>query len=344
MNFGSDNVTGCAPKIMAALAVASQGAAMPYGNDPWTSDVENRLRTLFDKPDLRAFPVATGTAGNALALATIVPPYGAVLCHRDAHISVDECGAVETFTGGAKLILLDGEDGKLTPQAIRAALGRAAPRSRDVHRSQPRALSLTQATECGTLYSPDEVAAVSAVCRDHGLHLHMDGARFANAVAALACPPADVTWKAGVDVMTFGATKNGCWAAEAVIFFNPDLAADFEFRRKRSGHLLSKGRFLSAQLAAYLTDDLWLDNARTANAMAARLSHGLTALPGVQLVWPVEANEVFVHLPADISDRLKAAGVVFAPWADAGDDVVRFVCAFSTSAAEVDAALRIAHG
>lgn len=340
MNFGSDNVTGCAPEVLSALMAANTGPAIPYGNDPWTIETQARLRVLFDKPDLRAFPVISGTAGNALALSTLVPPHGAVLCHREAHIAVDECGAVETFSGGARLMLLDGPDGKVTPQAATAALARAG--LRDVHRSQPRAMSITQATECGTLYQPDEIAALSALCRDNGLHLHLDGARFANAVAALGCSPADLTWKAGVDVMTFGATKNGCWAAEAVIFFNPALVADFEYRRKRTGHLLSKGRLLAAQLTAYVTDDLWLNNARHANTMAARLGQGLADLPGVDLIWPVESNEIFARLPAPVQDRLKAAGVIFVPWSDAGENVVRFVCSFASTAEDVDAVLRIA--
>src|SRR6185312_1799022 len=238
------------------------------------------------------FPVATGTAANALALAALTPPWGAIYCHEAAHIQSDECGAPEFFAAGAKLLPLAGEDAKLMPATVEAALLERGV----VHHVQPSALSISQATEAGTLYRPAEIAALGALARRHGLALHMDGARFANAVAALGCAPADLTWRAGVDALSFGATKNGALAAEAVIFFDPAKAADLAYRRKRAGHLFSKMRFLSAQLDAYLADGLWLRNARHANAMAARLGQGLARLPGARLVHPVEANEVFVEL------------------------------------------------
>ncbi|GAA0592253.1 low specificity L-threonine aldolase [Caenispirillum bisanense] len=340
-NFGSDNVTGAHPQIMAALSRAAAGSATPYGGDDWTARVQDRLRQVFDKPDLLAFPVATGTAANALALATVVPPYGSVLCHADAHVQVDECGAPEMFTGGAKLVPLAGDHGKLTAAAVQAAIDHAGVR--DVHRVQPAAVTLTQATEAGTLYGLDEVRAISAVCRAHGLALHMDGARFANAVAALDVAPAEVTWKAGVDILSFGASKNGCWAAEAVVFFNPALARDFVYRRKRSGHLFSKMRFLSAQLEAYLEDDLWLANARHANACARRLADGL-GQAGVTLAHPVQANEVFAHLPPPVRQRVADAGFVVIPWGDLGPDAVRMVCAFNTDMADVERLLAVIAG
>jgi len=335
INLASDNVTGCCPEIAQALSDAAQGAAMPYGADPWTEKAVGALRDTLAAPDATVFPVATGTAANALALAALCPPWGAVLCHKDSHVNVDECGAPEMYTGGAKLIACDGAHGKLTVDILNDAIAHAG--ARDVHRVQAAVVSITQSTEAGTLYRPDEIRAISEVCRAHGLRLHMDGARFANAVAALDVAPADLTWKAGVDVVSFGASKNGAWAAEAVVFFDPADAKGVAYRRKRGGHLLSKGRFLGAQLAAYLDGGLWLRNARQANAMAARLSQGLAALPGVEVVHPTEANEVFIALPPAVRAGLRDKGVLFAPWPDDGPDCVRFVCAFSTTEAEVDA-------
>ncbi|WP_404384559.1 threonine aldolase family protein [Caenispirillum salinarum] len=332
-NFGSDNVTGAHPKVMEALAKAADGPAIPYGGDDWTARVETRLREVFEAPDLRAFPVATGTAANSLALACVTPPWGAVLCHQDAHVNVDECGAPEMFTAGAKLIALPGADAKLTPEAMAAPLALAA--ARDVHRVRPTAVTLTQATEAGTVYSPAEVSAIAEAAHGAGLAVHMDGARFANALVSLGCSPAEATWKQGVDMLSFGATKNGCWAAEAVVFFKPDLAEDFAYRRKRAGHLFSKMRFVSAQLEAYLEGDLWLANARHANACAARLADGLTAA-GVRLAHPVQANEIFAHMPADARERVKAAGFLVIPWPDLGPDAVRMVCAFNTREEDVD--------
>lgn len=334
MNFASDNVTGACPAVLDALIAANDGAAAPYGEDPWTARVQERLRVLFDKPDLLAFPVATGTAANALALAALSPPYGAIYCHRDAHINVDECGAPELYTGGAKLVLLPGEGAKIAPESLaEAARGQGV-----VHHVQPAAVSITQATEAGCVYRPGEVAALAETARSKTLRLHMDGARFANAVAALAVPPAEVTWKAGVDVLSFGATKNGCLAAEAVVFFRPELAEAFAFHRKRAGHLLSKGRVVSAQLEAYLTEDLWLENARHANAMARRLGEGLAAVPGCRLMFPVEANEVFTDLPAAVVAALQAAGVHFIDgFPEPG--VQRFVCAWNTRIEDVEAVI-----
>jgi threonine aldolase len=331
MNFKSDNVTGIAPEILAALAAANAGAAASYGEDAVTRRLERRFAELFER-EVAVFPVATGTAANALALATVTPPWGVVFCHEESHVDTDECGAPEFFTGGAKLAALPGAAAKLTPAAIEARLhGKGV-----VHHAQPAAISITQATEAGTVYSPDEVTALGALARRHGLVLHMDGARFANAVATLGCTPAEATWRAGVDVLSFGATKNGALAAEAVVFFDPARAGDLAYRRKRAGHLFSKMRFLSAQLEAYLEDELWLRNARHANAMAARLAGGLTTLPGARLREPVEANEVFIELPDPVIRALEGEGFEFYRWGPPGSTCLRLVTAFDTAAGQVD--------
>lgn len=325
MNFMSDNVSGAAPEIIQAIIAANEGSAPSYGADAITARLEQRFADLFDRK-VAVFPVATGTAANALALAQFTPPWGSIYCHREAHIQADECGAPEMFSAGAKLVGLEGDHGKLTADILSAALGRA--HQGFVHAVQPATLSLTQATEAGTVYDPDEVAALAAIAHRHGLAVHMDGARFANAVAHLGCDPAEVTWRAGVDVLSFGATKNGVLGAEAVIFFDPDKAADFAYRRKRAAHLFSKMRFLSAQLDTYLADGLWLRLAAHANSMAARLAAGLTTLPGVDLAHPVQANELFVTLPEPMIQGLEAAGFGFYRWDGA---MIRLVTAWDTA-------------
>ncbi|MEX0760271.1 MAG: low specificity L-threonine aldolase [Tistlia sp.] len=331
MNFASDNVTGACPEVLQALIAANEGSALPYGNDPLTEGVEAQLVALFGC-DLRAFPVATGTAANALALACLTPPYGAIYCHAESHINVDECGAPELMTGGAKLVPLAGAAGKLTPQTVAEAIQGAGV----VHHVQPAVLALTNETEAGTLYRPEELAALAAVARERGLKVHLDGARFANAVAALGCTAADLTWRAGIDVLSFGATKNGCLCAEAVVFFDKAAAEAFPYHRKRAGHLFSKMRMLSAQLSGYLADDVWLRNARHANAMAGRLAERLAALPGCHLLYPAEANEVFVALPPAAIERLRGAGFQFYEWAPGQ---LRLVCAWNTAERDVAAFL-----
>ncbi|MCE9521850.1 MAG: low specificity L-threonine aldolase [Alphaproteobacteria bacterium] len=335
MNFMSDNAAGAAPEILAALSHANSGVAASYGADEITARLTEKLAKLFEK-DVAVFPVATGTAANSLALATLTPHYGAVLCHEGAHIYEDECGAPEFFSGGAKLITIAGAHGKLTPDGIVAAL--AHFQRGFVHHVQPAAISLTQATERGTSYTPAEVAAISRIAKKDGMSLHMDGARFANALAFLKCTPAEATWKSGVDALSFGVTKNGALAAEAVVFFDPKRAADFAYRRKRGGHLFSKMRFLSAQIEAMLDDGLWLKLAGHANAMAQRLSAGLAQLPGFALEHPVEANEVFIRLPSRAAmESIMAAGGKFYPWGPVGDrPLIRLVCSFATLEAEVD--------
>jgi len=338
MNFASDNTAGISPEILAALAEANHGAVGSYGADPITARLEANLAELFEH-EVAVLPVATGTAANSLALASVTPPWGAVLCHAGAHIACDETNAPEFYTGGAKLVPLPGADGKLAAADLAALLPGDLG---NVHHAQPAAISLTQATECGTAYRPDEIAEISALAHRHGLAMHMDGARFANALVHLDVSPAELTWRAGVDVLSFGATKNGALGAEAIIFFDPGRARETAFRRKRAGHLFSKMRFLSAQLDAYVTDGLWLRNARHANAAATRLATGLAALPGVRLRHPVEANELFVELPEPVIAGLFAAGFQFHRWQGATSTCIRLVTAWNTAEADVTAFLEAA--
>ena len=343
MNFRSDNETGAHPAIIEAVSRAfSAGPVHSYGADSWTGKVEQRLREIFDKPDLCAYPVATGTAANVLALASCCPPWGAIFCNAASHIAVDEANAPQFYTGGAKLSFVDGPAGKIDPGKLALALDE--PVYGVVHHPQPAAVSIAQATECGTAYSPDEIGALATATHDHGLKLHMDGARFANALSFVGCSPAELSWKAGVDVLSLGATKNGAMGAEVVIFFDPAVARDFEFLRKRGGHLFSKMRLLSSQLDAYFADGLWLANARHANAMARRLVSGLAPLEGTALLYPVEANEIFIVLPAAMHDALQAAGAQYHPWPSdrPGEPAYRLVTAFDTDPADVDRFLSIA--
>jgi threonine aldolase len=335
MNFVSDNTAGVTPEVLAALARVNDGRAGNYGSDHVTKRLTEVLSGLFER-EVAVFPVGTGTAANSLTLATLTPHYGAVLCHEGAHIYEDECGAPEFFSGGAKLVPIAGAHGKLTPDAVEQMLARF--HRGDVHHVQPAVVSLTQATERGTTYSPSEVAAIARVAKTRDMAVHIDGARFANALAFLKCTPAELTWKAGVDAMSFGVTKDGALAAEAAIFFDPTRAADFEYRRKRGGHLFSKMRFFSAQIEAMIEDGLWLRLAAHANAMAARLAAGIAGLPGFALEHPVEANEVFARLPSKAAmQALLAAGAKFYPWGPMSErPLVRLVCAFATRETEVD--------
>jgi threonine aldolase len=342
MNFTSDNASGAAPEILRALEVARQGSAMPYGEDDLTRRVERRFAELFER-DVAVFFVATGTAANALALSVLVPPYGAVYVHPASHLALDECGAPEFFSGGARLVEIPGPQGKLGPERVARELARGAKGV--VHHSQPAAISLTQATECGTVYTPAEIAALSELAHAQGLALHMDGARFANAVISLGCSPADVTWRAGVDALSFGATKNGAFAAEAVLLFSKTLAEAFGYRRKRSGHLFSKMRFLSAQLDAYLEGGLWLRNAAHANRMAQRLAAGLGGIPGLRTLYPVQANEIFLSLPEHLITTLQSRGFRFYRWETPEGEqgpCIRLVTAFDTPAASVDSLIAAA--
>lgn len=337
MLFGSDNWAGAADPVMAALQRANEGLVPAYGGDALTRRVEQRFAEVFDH-DVAVFFVATGGAANGLALSALTPPWGMVLCHEEAHIQMDECAGPEFFTGGAKLLPMPGFAAKLAPDTIRRTL--AGFPLRPPHGAPARVLSLTQATECGTVYTADELTALGAVAREHGLRVHLDGARFANAVAALDCHPADISWRAGVDVLCFGGTKNGALAAEAVLFFDPALAQDFAHRRKRSGHLWSKQRFLSAQFEALLDDGLWLRLASHANRLARHLSQGLAAIEGVTVAYPTDANEVFVVFPPGVDDLLREEGATFYPWVTPGDpglgSMQRLICSFRTTLDQVE--------
>lgn len=340
MIFTSDNAFGVAPEILRALGRANGGGVPSYGEDEITKGLTRRFFDVFEH-EVAVFPVATGTAANSLALATLTPPYGAILCHEVAHVNVDECGAPEMFSGGAKLIGIGGAVGKIDPELLAATL--KIFRHGDVHQVQPRCLTLTQSNEAGGVYSLQELSRLVGIARDFGLKVHMDGARFANALVALGCSPAEMTWKLGVDVLSFGATKNGAMAAEAVVFFDPELAGDFALRRKRAGHLFSKMRFLSVQLEAYLVNDLWLKNAHHANAAAKRLASGLKAIDGIEMFGKVEANEVFVRLPTAVFKRMMESEAAFHPWPNPDDaagggklQTIRLVTSFETTDEEID--------
>jgi len=305
MRFFSDNAAAVCQPVLDAIAAANS-LDTAYDGDGWSAQLDDRFSALFGTR-VRVLWVPTGTAANALALAALCPPYGGVICHREAHIQNDEAGAPEFYTSGAKLMLADGDGAKLAPDTIEALIARIR---KDVHQVQPHAISITNATEYGCVYTPDEVAALGKLADKHGLGLHMDGARFANAIAHLGCTPADLTWRAGVDVLSFGFVKNGGMSAEALVFFRTDLAEASLYRRKRAGHLLSKGRYLAAQILAMLDDDLWLANARAANAAAALLA----AAAGDRLVYPVEANEIFLKVSADEASHLRDLGFDFYDW------------------------------
>ncbi|MBE9177012.1 low specificity L-threonine aldolase [Oculatella sp. LEGE 06141] len=339
MNFSSDNVTGVSPEIMAAIVAANEGDAVSYGADQYTQRLQGQLAEIFEK-DVAVFPVATGSAANALALSVVTPPFGAIYCHSDSHINVDECGAPEFYAGGAKLVTIAGDGGKIQAAELGAVLTGAGQGI--VHHVQPAAVSITQATEAGTVYRVEEVEAIAQVAHHYGLSLHMDGARFANALVHLGCSPAKITWQAGVDVLSFGATKNGAMAAEAVIFFNQELVQSFEYRRKRGGHLFSKMRFLSAQLNAYLTNEVWLSNAAHANRMASKLAAGLNTIPAATICYPVEANELFVQMPETMISGLLADGFQFYRWGNESATTIRLVTAFNTKEADVDTFLQAA--
>jgi threonine aldolase len=305
MRFFSDNAAPVCQPVLDAIAAANT-LDTAYDGDRWSAQLDDRFSALFGTR-VRVLWVPTGTAANALALAALCPPHGGVICHHDAHIQNDEAGAPEFYTHGAKLMLAGGEGAKLTPDIVADLIGRIR---KDVHQVQPHAISITNATEYGCVYTPEEVAALGKLADKHGLGLHMDGARFANAVAHLGCSPADVTWRAGVDVLSFGFVKNGGMSAEALVFFRGDFAEATLYRRKRAGHLLSKGRYLAAQLLAMLDDDLWLANGRAANAGATLLAQAA----GERLVYPVEANEVFLKVSSEEVQRLRDLGFDFYDW------------------------------
>jgi threonine aldolase len=325
MRFFSDNAAAVCPEVMAALDAANS-LDTAYDGDRWSMRLDSAFSELFET-EVTALWVATGTAANSLALAALVPSYGSIVCHRDAHIQNDECGAPEFYTHGAKLLLGEGKGAKLTPETVTALLATVRD---DVHQAQPAALSITNATEYGLVYSPEEVAALGELARARGLGFHVDGARFANAVVGTGASPADLTWRSGVDALSFGFVKNGGMSAEALIFFGTEHRQATLFRRKRAGHLLSKGRFMAAQILAMLEGDVWLRNARAANEAAARLA----AAAGSRLVLPVEANELFIRVTPDEAQRLRDQGFDFYDW---GPGEARLVTAWDTDSAHADA-------
>ncbi len=329
-SFASDNTAPVHPKVMQALIDANSGNMPAYGNDPVTEKLQETVRVVFGAPQARLFPVFNGSACNGLALARMIRPYESILAHRQSHINNDECGLPEFFTGG-KIVPLEGNHAKLTVASIgdliETTLGHAP------HTSRPKVISLTQSTELGTVYSLSELKALWDFARVHGLYIHMDGARIANAVASLGCKPADMV--AGIDILSFGGTKNGAMLAEAAIIFNPALAEDFAYIHKRAGQLPSKARYVSAQLQALLENDLWLDLGRHANEMAKALRDGLIDRAGVDLLHPVEANELFVTLPTVTADRLFAKGHRFYNWPNEGPDAYRLVTSFTTTEDDV---------
>jgi threonine aldolase len=323
MRFFSDNAAPVSPQVMAAIAAADR-VDTAYDGDALSARLDGAFSDLFERP-VAALWIATGTAANSLALATLCPPFAGILCHEEAHVEVDEGGAPEFYTHGAKLMTLPGDGGLIAPEAVAAKLSTIRD---DVHQVQPRALTITNATEYGRVYTPDAVAALGEICRARGLGFHMDGARFANAVAHLGCAPADVTWRAGVDILSFGFVKNGGMMAEALIFFDPAMAQECRRRRKRGGHLLSKGRYLAAQLLAMLEGDLWLHNGRAANAAAQTVARAA----GDRLLQPVEANEIFLRLGTSEAATLRAQGFDFYDW---GEGAARLVTSWQHGTADV---------
>jgi threonine aldolase len=311
MIFASDNWAGVHPAIAESLARHSAGFAKPYGASDLDKKIEGKFNEIFER-EVAVFFVGTGTAANALALAAVNRPGGVSFCHREAHAIEDECGAPEYFTGGARLHPVDGALGRIDPTLLEKELARFPPDF--VHAGQPMAVSITQATEVGTVYSLDQIRTISEVCKSHRIPLHMDGARFANALVSLNCTPAEMTWKSGVDVVSFGATKNGCWCAEALVFLNPSQAKDLPFIRKRAAQLFSKTRFIAAQFEAYLENDLWLDLARQANDMTSVLAARIRKSSVMRLAHEPQANEIFAIVAKSEAERLRKAGAVFYDW------------------------------
>ena len=330
VKFASDNVAGACPEVLDAIIKANDGESTPYGNDQISTELQDKFSEIFEK-EVIVFPTASGTAANALALATMTPSFGNVYCHKLSHINTDECGAPEFYTGGGKLVTLKGINGKITAEELDQAISGKGI----VHHTQPSSVSITQVCETGEVYQLDEIKKISEVTHKHNLNIHMDGARFANALVSLNATPAEMTWKSGIDVLSFGATKNGCIAAEAIIFFKKDLVGNVAFLMKRAGHLLSKMRFVSAQLDAYISNDVWLRNAKHANKMGKKLSDGLKEHSDINLAYPTEANEVFATFPRNKIDHLNSEGYQINE--DEWDGkAVRLVAAWNTQDTDVD--------
>jgi len=328
--FSSDNVTGACPEVMDAIVAANDGIVESYGNDKWSLNLQKKLSEIFET-DVVVFPVVSGTAANALALSVLSPAFGKIFCNELSHINTDECGAPEFFSGGAKLVTMSSEDGKINAKDLSQNIRGTGI----VHLAQPAAVSITQACETGTVYQLEEIKSIAETAHEHGLKVHMDGARFANAIVSLDVSPAEMTWKSGIDVLSFGGTKNGCLTAEAVVFFKQELVGNFPYLHKRSGQLLSKMRFVSAQLEAYISNDVWLRNARNANNMAKLLSEGLAKFADIKLAYTTQSNEVFVHLPSSIINLLNAKGYNVSEDELDGKSV-RFVTAWNTVPDDID--------
>ncbi|MFZ1468359.1 MAG: low specificity L-threonine aldolase [Paracoccaceae bacterium] len=340
MFFASDNTSGAAPQIMDAMARANDGYQRSYGADTLMLRATAQIREVLEAPQAAVYLVATGTAANSLAVALSCLPWGSAFCHRHAHVAEDECGAPEFFSGGAKLVLVDGDHGRMTPQTLAPQLDRIG--AGGVHSLQTGMLTITNVTEAGTVYTPQEITALTALARAKDLPCHLDGARFANALVATGATPAEMTWKAGIDILSFGGTKNGCLGVEAVVIFDPAKAYEFELRRKRAGHLVSKHRFLSAQMDAYLQDGLWLQLAAKANAMGARLAEGLARVNSVTQNHDVQANMMFPEWAAGTHARLRAAGAEYYGWdLPQGREGARLVTSWSTTEADVDGFLSV---
>jgi len=339
MDFGSENTSPVHPAFVKAVVEANEGYATNFEAEPWTERALESLKGLFETDRLWAFTVSTGTAANAIAIGAMVPPYGSVLCHWDAHTMTDECGAPEMFSAGARQITLPGQHGRLSKEALTTYLQEA--RIGVVHAIQPSIISLTNLTEAGTAYRPDDIAALTDVARKAGLGVHMDGARFANAAAHVGSTPAELSWKAGVELLTLGTTKSGSFGAEAIVAFTPKYNTALAFLRKRSGHFAPKSRFLAAQVRAYVEDGLWLTNARHANRAARRMADGLAQIAGVSLVHPTEGNEVFVSMPSSLSDALERAGCRFQRDWRLHPRQNRFVTSWATADNEIDCMLDV---
>lgn len=349
MYFASDNTGPAHPRVFEALARVNDGYRMPYGADTEMDVARDRIREIFEAPDAAVYFVATGTAANSILLATLTKPWQTIFCAPHAHIHEDECGCPEFFTGGSKLTLVHGLEDKLDPEGLKSAI--EGEENRGVHGVQRGPISITQTTERGTVYSLDELQTVADIAKHYGLPIHMDGARFANALVSLGCSPADMTWKAGVDAVSFGGTKNGLMGVEAAVIFDPERALEFELRRKRAGHLFSKHRYLSAQMVAYLEDDLWLEMAAQANAACTRLVDGLSQVPGVELQFVPQANMVFANWPRAAHERLHKAGAQYDLWGGnlEGPDpmeplTARMVCDWSATDDNTDAFVRLLAG
>lgn len=337
MHFSSDNWAGAHPRIAESLSRHASGFTAAYGTSELDRKIEQRFNEIFER-EVAVFFVATGTAANALSMATVSRPGGVAFCHREAHLIGDEGGAPAFLANGIRLAAVDGALGKMDPEGLEAEIGRFPPEF--VHAGQPMAVSISQSTEIGTLYEPGEIEAIAEICRKHGLPLHMDGARFANAMAGLGMSAAELSWRRGVDIMSFGATKNGCWCAEAVVVFDPQKAKQLPFIRKRSAHLFSKSRFIAAQLEAYFDDDLWIEIAAHANGMATRLRQAITTSANARLAWDGKANEVFAIMTRDRFDALIEKGVQFYEWhtpnfagslVGDGELITRLVTGFATT-------------